>query len=316
MRAFALAVAAALVAGDAASGQELLKIAATQRGAWDTSVAELGQRAGIFKKHGLTLEILYTQGGAEAQQAVIAGSCDIAVAVGIDGAIGAFSKGAPLRIIGSEMIGSPDLYWYVVPASPVRKVEDMRGKTVAYSVTGSSSHSTVLAMLQQNKVEGRPVATGGMPATLTQTMSGQIDVGWAAAPFGLDMLEQGKIRLIVQGSDVASRAGQTVRVHVANLDTLQKRKATVARFMQGYRETLEWLYSDPAALRQYEEFSKVPESVMRGARDKFFPRETLWPDEIKGLDRALEGALANKFIQAPLSREQTAELVQIPAPIK
>ena len=32
---------------------------------------ELGQQAGIFKKHGLVLEILYTQGGGETQQAVI-----------------------------------------------------------------------------------------------------------------------------------------------------------------------------------------------------------------------------------------------------
>jgi len=40
----------------------------TQRGLWDTAVAELGQRAGIMKKHGLYREILYTSGGAESQQ--------------------------------------------------------------------------------------------------------------------------------------------------------------------------------------------------------------------------------------------------------
>jgi len=46
-----------------AYAQETLKLAVGQRGNWDTSIAEIGQRAGIFKKHGLTLEILYTQGG-------------------------------------------------------------------------------------------------------------------------------------------------------------------------------------------------------------------------------------------------------------
>jgi NitT/TauT family transport system substrate-binding protein len=33
-----------------------------------TSVAELGQRGGIFKKHGIALEILDTQGGGEARR--------------------------------------------------------------------------------------------------------------------------------------------------------------------------------------------------------------------------------------------------------
>ena len=89
-----------------------------QRGAWDTGVAEVGQRGGIFKKHGLVLELLYTQGGPESIQAVISGSMDMAVGVGISAALATFSKGAPIRIIGSEMIGSPDLYWYVKPNSP------------------------------------------------------------------------------------------------------------------------------------------------------------------------------------------------------
>ena len=35
-----------------ATAQDLLKVAAGQRGNWDTTIAEVGQRAGIFKKHG------------------------------------------------------------------------------------------------------------------------------------------------------------------------------------------------------------------------------------------------------------------------
>src|SRR5215472_4580329 len=48
-------------AGGVAWSQETLKVAIPQRGAWDAGVAELGQRGGIFKKHGLDLEILYVQ---------------------------------------------------------------------------------------------------------------------------------------------------------------------------------------------------------------------------------------------------------------
>jgi NitT/TauT family transport system substrate-binding protein len=45
-------------AGGVARSQETLKVAIPQRGAWDAGVAELGQRGGIFKKHGLDLEVL------------------------------------------------------------------------------------------------------------------------------------------------------------------------------------------------------------------------------------------------------------------
>ncbi len=40
-----------------ALAEDILKVAIPQRGAWDAGVAELGERGGIFKKHGLKLEI-------------------------------------------------------------------------------------------------------------------------------------------------------------------------------------------------------------------------------------------------------------------
>ena len=116
-----IAVLGAIAAGALpAAAQDTLKLAVGQRGNWDTSVSELGQRVGIFKKHGLALEILYTQGGGETQQAVVSGSVDIGVASGIMGALSLFSKGAPLRIIGAETTGAADLFWYVRADSPIK----------------------------------------------------------------------------------------------------------------------------------------------------------------------------------------------------
>ena len=83
-----------------APSQETLKVVIPQRGAWDAGVAELGERGGIFKKHGLKLEILYAQAGPESIQALIGGSMDIATAAGVSASVGTFAKGAPIRIIG------------------------------------------------------------------------------------------------------------------------------------------------------------------------------------------------------------------------
>jgi NitT/TauT family transport system substrate-binding protein len=299
-----------------ARADDLLKVAVAQRGQWDTAITELAERSGIFKKRGIAVEVLYTQGGPEAHQAVISGSMDIACGGGVESAIGGFSKGAPVRIIGSAMIGSPDTYWFVVANSPIKSLADASGKTISYSQNGSSSHTALLALLDQYKVDARPVSTGGHPATLTMAMTGQIDIGRGAAPFGLDLVDEGKIRVIARGSEIKARSDQTVRICMANAQVLAKRGDVVARFMQGYRDAIDWMYADPAALNLYEAFSNVRHELMAKVRDQYFPKATLWPDEIRGLDLVLSDSLKNKFIARPLTAAEVKEMIQIPAPVR
>ncbi len=66
----------------AATAEEQLKIAIGQRGGWERCVSDLGQNAGIFKKHGLVLETLYTQGSGETIQIVLSGSIDVGIGPG------------------------------------------------------------------------------------------------------------------------------------------------------------------------------------------------------------------------------------------
>jgi NitT/TauT family transport system substrate-binding protein len=309
-----LAAAATLaVATTGASAEDTLKLAVGQRGLWDTSVSEVGQRAGIFKKHGLNLEILYTQGAGETQQAVISGAVDIGVAGGIMGALSAYSKGAPVRIISAETTGAGDLYWYVKADSPIKTIKDFDGKTIAFSTKGSSTDGVVTAYIQEYGLkDAKPTATGSPPATLTALMSGQVDVGWAAPPVGLDQLDKKEIRKISTGNDASVFKGQTVRVNIANLDTLKNRKDAVERYMLAYRETVDALYADPAFLKIYAEFAGISEEKAKRVRDDFFPKSAVNPDEIKGLDTVVADAVKLKFTETQLTKEQLADLVQIP----
>ena len=122
--------------------------------------------------------------------------------------------------------------------------------------------------------------------------------------------------MIARGSEIKARADQTVRVCMANAQVLAKRGEAVARFMQGYRDAIDWMYTDPAALTMYEAFSNVRRELMAKARDQYFPKATLWPDEIRGLDLVLSDALKNKFITRPLTAVEVKEMIQIPAPVK
>ena len=304
----------ALLGTQAALADDQIKHTSGQRGNWDTAISQLGEVAGIFKKHGLALEMLYTAGSGETLQPVIAGSVDLGLAVGTPGAIAAYSKGAPVRIIGAEATGAAD-YWYVKTSSPIKTLKDLNGHSIAYSTSGSSTESVVRAFIKENGLtSAKAVSTGGAPATMTAVMTDQVDAGWASPPGGLKEIDEGKIRLLARATDAAIVRGQTIRVIVANAQFLAQRKDVAARYMQAYRETIDYMYGDnPQVLKDYAAFAGVSEAMARRVREEFFPRALVEPDAIKGLDSLMVDAVALKFISAPLSKEQVAELVQLQA---
>src|SRR5260370_42479120 len=149
MRMLFCALIAVLCAISPASADDPFRIAVGQRGLWDTSVVELGQRGGFFRKHGITLDILYTQGGGETQQAVISGGVELGVSAGSLGVFGAFAKGAPLRVIGAEMTGGGRLCWYVRPESSMPTLAGTTGPTVPHSTHSASTPPILTPSLQQ-----------------------------------------------------------------------------------------------------------------------------------------------------------------------
>jgi NitT/TauT family transport system substrate-binding protein len=71
------------------------------------------------------------------------------------------------------------------------------------------------------------------------------------------------------------------------------------------------MYSDPAALKIFSEFTNLPESVVSKVRE-LVPKETLVPDRIVGVDQIIAEAVGMKFLAAPLTPQQVKELIQIP----
>jgi NitT/TauT family transport system substrate-binding protein len=297
--AVSLALIAALTASSA--GAETLKVAVAQRGFWNSTFIDVGLKQGFFREAGLDIEILYTEGGASTLTPVIAGSIDIAMTNGTLGVVAAYAKGMPVRIISAEATGAPDAFWYARPESGIRSLADTAGKTVAFSSPGSSTNLILLQLIQQAKVAAKMVATGGAPGTLTQVMSGQIDVGWSVPPFVLQQLADGRLGIIAKGSDVAAIANQTIRVNVANANALKEKRDAFTRFVRVLARSIDWAYSDPRAIDNYAEIAKVPRALAQRTRDEFYPKESLQLAEVKGLDMTLRQALEFKYITTPMS---------------
>jgi NitT/TauT family transport system substrate-binding protein len=296
-----------------AEAADLVKVAIGQRGLWDSAIVELGRDKGLFASHGLTAEVVYTSGGGETQQAVISGSVDIGVSAGTLGVLSIFAKGAPVRIIAGEATGTAE-YYFVKADSVVQKdfKRVMPTMTFAYSTAGSGTHITALRFMKEYGFEAQLVKTGTVPATFTQVMSGQIDVGFSTPPFGLEAAAEGKIRIVALANDLASIRTQTVRVTIANAYDLAKRPAVYARFIQAYRETIDWMYSDDAAINAFARWAGVTPIVARRVRDGFYPKEMLQLDEVSSLDDIIRDAIAFKYIAQPLSTEQIGLLLQLP----
>jgi NitT/TauT family transport system substrate-binding protein len=295
-----------------ALAQDKLKVAIGQINNWENQVPTLGMQAGIFQKHKIDLETFGTQGAGETLQPIISGSADIGIGVGTSGAMRAFVKGAPVRTLAAGFTGTNDLFWYVRADSPIKSFKDLtENNTIAYSTNGSSSHALVLGFGKVLGVKAKPTPTGGPPATFTQVMSGQVDVGWGAPPLGVEEAQAGKIRIIARGSDLPDTRNQTVRVVVVNSDALKAKPEVMARFMVAYRETWNWLYSSPDAIKFYADKVKKSEAVVRETVKEFYPKASIDPDRVEDIDKVMADAIGLKFLDAPLTKEQLAQFFQL-----
>ena len=147
-------------------------------------------------------------------------------------------------------------------------------------------------------------------------MTDQVDVGWASPPFGLKEIEEGKTRVVARATDAALVRGQTIRVIVANAQALEARGDVFRRFMQAYRDSIDYMYGgSQKVIDAYAAFADIPEPMARRVRDDFFPKSLLDPDRIKGLDMLMKDAVTLKFISAPLSKEQLSALIQLQPPL-
>ena len=317
MRRTILAALAILISATSASfAVEKLKVAIPQRGFWDSTWVEFGEAAGFFKDAGLEVEVFYTEGGAQTIATVASGSVDIAMSNGILGAIGAYVKGGeatPYRIISAEMTGANELFWWVKADSPIKTLKDADDKTIAFSSPGSSSNLILLTLLKQTGSKAKPVPTGGVPGTYTQTMTGQIDIGWSVVPFALKDVNEGKIRIVARSREATELANQTIRANLASVSSLKTKRESIIKFMQVIEKSINWAYGEghTKAIEIFAKNMKVTPEIAKQAVDGFFPKSAMQIGEIKDLDRSLKDALEFKFISSPKTSQDVAGLFDI-----
>ncbi|HEY5608978.1 MAG TPA: ABC transporter substrate-binding protein [Alphaproteobacteria bacterium] len=306
--AFALAAVAAV--GHPAFAADKLNLAISQKGFWDSVAAYFAIERGYTKEEGLDVSYSWTSGGSETVQAVATRSVDMAIGTGFVGVIAAYSKGVPVRIIATHAAGAPEIFWYVRADSPVKSMADLAGKTLAYSRPGSTTHTVAIIVARKLNPPPKLISTGGVPATRTQVMSGQIDAGWSTPPFVLDLVRKGEARIAFRGAEVQEVQDQTIRVEIANAAFVTEKRDVAARFIKAYWRALNWMYDKPdESAEAYAKFAGIDLADAKMTRE-FSPRAMYDVDRLRGVDQVMQQAIEGKFIEKPLTEAQLNELVQ------
>ena len=307
------AFAAAIILSVPANPQPLekIKVATTFLGLWDTSQPTFCSDRGEFRKAGLDIDVISTRGGSENVQGVTAGGLDIGYSPGTNAVLAAFGQGAKIKIISAEFMGQNDSFWYVPADSPIKSIDDLRRKTVAFPRPGGAGEAILLALNAERKLDFKPVATGGMDATFTMTMTRQVDAGYSVPPSALDAVEKGLIRVIFSGDDVESLKTLTGRVIIANADFVKNRRTVAVKFLEVLDQCINWAYANKSeSARLYATLNKIQPRIAEKALE-FYKRSTLAFGPINGVNEIMKQALDGKFIDKSLTQDQLKDLIDI-----
>ncbi len=271
---------------------------------------------GFYKENNIDVDAVFTRGGGENVQAVVSGDAQIGLGTGTLAVISAFVKKAPIKIAAAEITGM-DAFWYVQSSTPIRKMEDLAGKKVAYSRPGASSHMAVLAIADQIKAKGlkpaEPVSLGGIPEVYTAVRTGQADAGWSVAPFQLDLVEKGELRVVIKGEEISAMREITPRVHFLNNAFAAKNPDAVRGFFRAQQRALDYMFenkADAAKIWIKRAEMKYPEAAVLKTWD-YYSRVAMTLKPIRGLQATIEDGIRNKFLAQPLTQAEINNLIDL-----
>jgi ABC-type nitrate/sulfonate/bicarbonate transport system substrate-binding protein len=223
----------------------------------------VGDELGIFKKHGLDLKILDFGGGSKMAQALTAGSIDIGDGAGTETAF--VAKGAPMIAICESTAPAPFLGIGVPWDSPIKTLDDLRGKTIGVSSPGSFSEWSGHVLARKKGWGENGVTTvaigGGAAPTAAAFKTHQVDASIGSASQFLAMEETKEGRLLAPVSTYEGNVASGALF--ASNDIIAKHPDAVRAFLAGWIETVAYMRANKAETVKIEaKITNFSESVM------------------------------------------------------
>ena len=271
----------------------------------------LGQDAGIFKKQGLQLELIFIAGGSLSLQALIGKSLDLLMTGGPP-VLNAYLQGAKIKIIGGVTNLLP--YRFIV-TSAIRSREQVKGKTIGISRFGSNTDYVVRLALNQFALtpsDVQIIQVGGSKARLAALRSGAIQATVLSPEEALVVQKLGFSVLL----DFVEKGIEFPHVNfVAREDYLESQAQTVRMFLKAYLEAVRYYKSHRAeAVAKIMTLNKLSDRQMAETVYDVSVRAT--PDDakptIRGVEAMLDGAAKENPKVKALTVQQLLDLRYIP----
>jgi len=228
-----------------AGAAEKLRVGKAVAFAWTFTPLDVGIQTGIFAKHGLEIEASAAAGDAKMQQALTADSLDIGIGSGPGMAF--MAKGVPAKAVAA-MAGVPrNMAVMVGYNSPIKTVDDLKGKKLGCTTVGSLTH-WIGNRINQVKGWGSSgitmVPIGGMPPARAAIKTNQIDGYVGALEVGYSLEEAKEWRVITTATPFVEDF--ITHVFFARNDLIEKRPEAVRAFLKGWFETIAFMKANKA----------------------------------------------------------------------
>jgi ABC-type nitrate/sulfonate/bicarbonate transport system substrate-binding protein len=154
---------------------------------------------------------------------------------------------------------------------------------------------------------------GGIPEVYTALRVGQTDAGWSVAPFQLDLVEKGELRVVVKGDEIAAMRDITPRVHFVNTEFAAKNPDVVRGFFRAQQKALDYMFErkeDAAKIWIRRAEMKYPEAAVLKTWD-YYSRAAMTLKPIRGLQSIIDDGIRNKSLNAPLTQAEINALVDL-----
>ena len=192
--------------------------------------------AGLFRKHGLDVEIVFFRGGQTATQALVAGEPPI---VNIGLVVQAGLQGHDAVLIAS----TENAYNYSVVARPgIATVEQLKGRRLGVSSFGSASHNAAMILLKKFNLEPNKdvalLAVGPTMERLAAIEAGKIDATILTPSEMPRARKQGMIEvfdMLDLGVEIQGNGFATTRTFIRN------ERATVLSALRAYVESIYYI---------------------------------------------------------------------------
>ena len=238
-----LTLLAAAVLGLSSASAEALRVGKAGREAFSFVPADIGVRTGIFKRHGLDIEIANFGGDAKLQQAMAADGIDIALGSGPGLAF--IVKGSPVKGIAA-MAGPPLLFALVVRNDDtVKTVDDLKGRKVGVSTVGSVT-SWIISEVSRQRGWGfdgiTQVPVGENAARVAAVRSKALDGCIVDLASALNYVQRGEGKILLRFGDLV----KDFHIHVifATDKAIAEKPQALRGFLAGWLETIAFMRKD------------------------------------------------------------------------